>query len=1343
MANYSSQTLGGKRKRKAAPVAHSNGSGIHGGTNGSTNGGADGGSIGDPNRAQPINGAASTNGATSTDGTTTGNGHDAQPDDVAAQRRSYELTFIARNGLFDTEYYLSQYPDIAQAGIPALEHFFDFGCSEGRRPNLYFDPRWYLNQNADVQQAGSHAFSHYVFYGDIEGRRPSLLFDPSWYRKQYQLGEAENALAHYLRNRKGCRFAPIQDFDIDHYARSYPDVVAAGIDPFEHFVNYGYLEGRTPSVNFDAKFYSTRYLGGDAQQNPFLHYLAHKHEPGVFGRMPDDEPSIPREVKRFTKPGADFEEFAPLPASAPRRAKLLAYYLPQFHAFPENDAWWGKGFTEWTNVGRGIPRFSGHYQPRVPRDLGFYSLNQTETIRRQAEMAKAGGVFGFVFYYYWFNGKRLLDKPIDAFLDDQAIQMPFCLMWANENWTRRWDGADSEVLISQDYRVEDEQRLAADLARHFRDPRYIRVKGRPLLMIYRPGLINDARKTLSRWRKLFKEKFKEDPLLVMGQTFRATDPTEFGMDGAIEFPPHKLTQDLPPINKSLRYLDIEFEGKAYRYDEVVRVSLDEPKPSFPLIKTVVPGWDNDARRQGNGLVLTESTPQKYQAWLSALVDRAVDTPFFDEPIVCVNAWNEWCEAAYLEPDLHYGAAYLNATARAVVGRRQANSEGRVLLVGHDAFPSGAQHLLLNIGRTLRSHFGVETSVILLDGGKLEKDYRELGQLMVGGKSAALEAHLWSLKESGYSSAIVNTSAAASIVPALTKAGVEVTMLVHELPRLLREKKLVPDARAAALRASNIVFPAAFVRDQFCGELELQRVNDMLVLPQGMYQDIALSPSDGAQLRRELGVRKGQRLVISIGYADLRKGFDLFLQLWRLVRTTSSVVTHFCWVGNIDPMLKDWMRNEIADAEHAGTFHMVGYREQVSAYLSAADAFVLTSREDPFPSVVLEALYAGLPTVAFDNSGGIPDLLRSHLLGQVVPFADTVAMAAAVESMLRKGASEPARIASRKVIREKFDFPAYVWQLLRLVHRELPAISVAVPNYNYARHMPKRLSSVFLQTQPVKEILVLDDCSTDDSLKAIPAVAAEWGRHIRLIANRSNSGSVFRQWRKAAQMATGEFLWIAEADDYCAPGFLTEVVSMMRHDPSVQFAFCDSSAVDSDDQPLSASYKSYYATVAADALARTQVFDGAEFVRRFLSVKNLILNVSAVLWRRDALLSAMDACETDLYNYRMAGDWRLYLQALCLQDARVAYCAEPLNTHRRHARSVTHAMDVRKHVSEIDACHAFVASQFHLQPQIKKAQAAYLAEVQKQLGAKPVNVHKHRGADRTRLPSKNQSRRLRG
>jgi glycosyltransferase involved in cell wall biosynthesis len=1246
---------------------------------------------------------------------------EVKPEQQAEILRKGRIQALAATGLFDAAFYLASHADIAQAGVDPLEHFFDHGWKEGRRPNPYFDPLWYADQNRDVAQTGLNPLFHYAFHGETEGRRAAPLFDSAWYRKRYEIPAGQITLAHWLANRTSGRFSPMPEFDVGFYLKHSPDVAAAGVDPFEHFWGFGYREGRNPSEEFDVRWYAQRYLRGDLNENPFGHWLAHRHEPGVFGRMPESETTIAREVKRFTKPSIDFEEVRPLPASATRRAKVLAYYLPQFHAFPENDSWWGTGFTEWTNVPRGLPRFRNHYQPRVPRDLGFYDLDDTVAMRRQIEMAKAGGLFGWVFYAYWFNGKRLLEKPLEAFLADRSLDMPFALMWANENWTRRWDGAESEVLISQDYRPDDDERMAAEFARHFADPRYIRLQGRPVLMVYRPGIIPDAAATIARWRQVFREKHGEDPILVMAQAFGDTDPRPFGFDGAIEFPPHNLTQHLPPANQEFEILDPDFTGRIYRYDTVVKTSLDEPHPDFPLVRTAVPSWCNDARRQGTGLTIAESTPAKYEAWLSELVERARENPFFGEPLVCINAWNEWCEGAYLEPDLHYGGAYLNATARAVTGatRRGAVAPPKLLLVGHDAFPSGAQTLLLEIGRTLKRETGIEIEYLLLDGGKLEERYKAIAPTVVAGAEAVLKSRIATLAERGFTAAIVNTTAAGRAVPLLAAAGIRAAQLVHELPRIIREKHLADGARAGITGAEHVVFPAPFVRDTVLAELGLTAQAKAVVRPQGLYKPIPADPEGAARIRRELGIKANEGLILGMGYADMRKGFDLFLQLWRVLQWRGRRRVHFCWLGDMDPDMRGWLGEEIAGATASGTFHLPGRRDDVGAFLNAADGLVLTSREDPFPSVVLEALAAGLPAFAFDRSGGIPDLLRGdERLGAVVPYGDITAMAEAVTVAL--AAADPeARDARRAVVAERFDWGSYVRDLLGLALPALPQVSAVVPNYNYARYMEARLGSVFAQSHPVREVIVLDDCSSDDSLAVIPQVAAAAGRAVRLVPNEVNSGSVFAQWRKAAELAQGEFVWIAEADDLSDPGFLARTVALMAADPQVVMAFADSRTIHADGSALWDSYKGYYATVEPGALARTEVFEAADFVRRFLGVKNLILNVSAVVWRRDALLAALQACQEELRGYRMAGDWRLYLQALSAPGARIAYEATPLNVHRRHAESVTHALKADLHVAEIARCHAAAIA---AQPKegaaaLRPVQHGYLREVAAQLGAK--------------------------
>ncbi|CAN7558552.1 glycoside hydrolase family 99-like domain-containing protein [Phenylobacterium sp. LjRoot225] len=381
--------------------------------------------------------------------------------------------------------------------------------------------------------------------------------------------------------------------------------------------------------------------------------------------------AVLREHARFTTAGPQFEEFQP--AILADRPKLvggedplvLAFYLSQFHAIPENDEHWGAGFTEWRQLARAAPRFPGHYQPRIPRDLGFYNLLDPEVMRRQVEFATAAGVGAFGFYYYWFDQKRVLERPIEQFLGSD-IEMPFLLIWANENWTRAWDGGDRDVLLEQRYRIEDEDALLADLARHMLDPRYVRIAGRPLFVIYNASSIPETEKTVDRWRRKWESEFGLQPLIFMAQVFNRNDPRPYGLDGALEFPPHKLSARTQKM-EVLDAFSSDFRSTVISYDDIVGASLTEPPSQFPLIKTALPGWDNDARRPNRGVTLAASAPAKYGAWLQNLIEAAIERPLYGRPVVAVNAWNEWAEGAHLEPDVYYGAAYLNATARALKG----------------------------------------------------------------------------------------------------------------------------------------------------------------------------------------------------------------------------------------------------------------------------------------------------------------------------------------------------------------------------------------------------------------------------------------------------------------------------------------------------------------------------------------------------------------------------------------------------------------------------------------------------------------------------------------------------
>jgi lipopolysaccharide biosynthesis protein len=343
---------------------------------------------------------------------------------------------------------------------------------------------------------------------------------------------------------------------------------------------------------------------------------------------------------------------------------LISFYLPQFHAIPENDAWWGKGFTEWTNVRRAIPLFPGHYQPKIPGDLGYYDLRNVSVIKKQIELAKLYGINGFCFYLYWFGGKRLLELPVKQFLNDTDICFPFCVCWANENWSKRWDGLDNEILIAQQHSPKDDLEFIEYISKYLKDPRYIRIKNKPLVIVYRPSLLPSAKRSAERWRNWCFKNGVGDIFLAYTQSFEREDPSVYGFDAAIEFPPNNSTP--PVITGRIKNVSSSFSGTFYNWRIFVERSNNYKNPGYPLFLSVCPSWDNTARRMENSSIFLGSTPDQYREWLE---NAAVETRrrFKDstERLIFINAWNEWAEGAYLEPDNKFGYAYLQATRDAL------------------------------------------------------------------------------------------------------------------------------------------------------------------------------------------------------------------------------------------------------------------------------------------------------------------------------------------------------------------------------------------------------------------------------------------------------------------------------------------------------------------------------------------------------------------------------------------------------------------------------------------------------------------------------------------------------
>jgi len=345
--------------------------------------------------------------------------------------------------------------------------------------------------------------------------------------------------------------------------------------------------------------------------------------------------------------------------------RFIALYLPQFHPIPENDAWWGRGFTEWTNVTKAVPRFPGHYQPHFPSDLGFCDLRAPEVREAQADLARAHGISGFCYYHYWFGGRRLLNRPFDEVLASGAPDFPFCLCWANEPWSRRWLGEERDVLMSQDHSPDDDVAHGRFLARAFADPRYMRHHGRPLFLVWRPKHLPDSRNTLDRLSLEVEKQGLPRPFFMgVDSHCPGIDSRALGFDGTMTFAPqlgalHGALGDGFRPGRLLKNVVLGRPNgrlKVFRYSEVID-SLRALRSGGRAAPCAIVGWDNTPRRGDNGVVVVGSTPEAFERDLRHCVGLA-NAWDAQSPLVFLNAWNEWAEGCHLEPDQRFGRAFL-------------------------------------------------------------------------------------------------------------------------------------------------------------------------------------------------------------------------------------------------------------------------------------------------------------------------------------------------------------------------------------------------------------------------------------------------------------------------------------------------------------------------------------------------------------------------------------------------------------------------------------------------------------------------------------------------------------
>ena len=467
-------------------------------------------------------------------------------------------------------------------------------------------------------------------------------------------------------------------FDRSWYVVHYPEVLCSGVDAIDHFIAYGGILGFSPGPAFDAAQYLKRHPDiANAGINPLVHYLSQEDQGKdatvayITSKIIPERLPMPSESDRA--PGQSDQLNVSLQASLPSTneiPRVFAFYFPQFHPAIQYNQGGRIGFTEWDTVIGAKPLFKGHYQPRVPGELGYYDLRAIEVMREQVSLATEHGISGFCFYHYYFSGMKPFFRPIENYLRSD-IKAPFFLIWANESWSRRFDGSDDEVIVAQHHSPEDDLLFIRDILSVFADERYVKIDGKPLLLVHKTHLFPDILATTELWREEVVKHGFPGLYLVMVDDW-APDPPHpraLGFDATYEMPSNIVPEHV--ICDEIERLELpdDFCGRIVDYRKFTQFHMSRPFPEYKRFRTVMLPRDNAARYASKATVHMNTGGDDYQTWLTQAMLDTRNRYAPSERIVFVQSWNEWSEGTYLEPDGRFGRRYLEETRDTIASVR--------------------------------------------------------------------------------------------------------------------------------------------------------------------------------------------------------------------------------------------------------------------------------------------------------------------------------------------------------------------------------------------------------------------------------------------------------------------------------------------------------------------------------------------------------------------------------------------------------------------------------------------------------------------------------------------------
>ncbi|MEE2741617.1 MAG: glycoside hydrolase family 99-like domain-containing protein [Pseudomonadota bacterium] len=745
----------------------------------------------------------------------------------------------------------------------------------------------------------------------------------------------------------------------------------------------------------------------------------------------------------------------PVQAAAPDRPlKAVAFYLPQFHPIPENDKWWGKGFTEWQNVVRGKQLFRHHYQPRVPADLGYYDLRLEETQVRQAELASEFGIHGFCFYYYWFNGKKLLNQPIEQFARSSRIDTGFCVCWANENWSRNWDGQNRHVLMQQDYSLESNIAFIHEMIPMMKDPRWIRHCGKPVLLVYRISIIPNWLETARIWREeCRKAGLGEIHLCAVrfGLESLAGQPQDHGLDSYVLFPPHEGAR--VDLRAKVHDLHKDFGGEIFDYGAVVDGDVERYADGYewPVHRGAMLGWDNMARRLTDARVFHGATPQGFRRWIKGILDQESRHNSAPETLMFINAWNEWAEGTYLEPDQRWGRTNLAAFRSAVdatpgmkavtlpAGIAAApKQEGRLAHLGSPLAPDGTMPRGPVWYRGYREVDPTKPTILLcahISGHQLFGGERSLLDVLEALATMPVNVimTLPSDNNRAYIEAIQKLCAGAYAFryPQWMDNRDNYAWLMLDFADIIARHAI------DIVHANTIVLLEPIAAARRMGRTALSHVRELISLDNGLQERMALTTGEiistvldrtdwligNSRATCELFARDNRTLYVpnAVTVEDFemrnlfgntikfgivssnipKKGIADFVEVARLAAARTSRAK-FVIIGPRTAQIDAWM-DEVAKGERPDNLVFAGYKDSARSAMSELNVLLnLSTFAESFGRTVAEALAAKRPVIAY-HWGALPELIQHGETGYLVPFKNVAAVVDAVADLCENDA----------------------------------------------------------------------------------------------------------------------------------------------------------------------------------------------------------------------------------------------------------------------------------------------------------------------------------------------------